>query len=41
MKINRRLSIGININLVWSIVLLGFGMVMLVLSRRSAGNKDG
>ena len=33
-------SLGININLVWGIVLLAFGAFMLFLSRRSAGNKD-
>ena len=34
-------SLGININLVWGIVLLAFGALMLVLSRRSAGDKNG
>ena len=34
-------SLGININLVWGLVLLIFGALMLVLSRRSAGNKGG
>ena len=28
-------SLGININLAWGIVLLGFGLVMLYLSLRS------
>lgn len=34
-------SLGININLIWGIVLLVFGALMLVLARRSARNKDG
>jgi len=34
-------SLGININLVWGIVLLIFGALMLFLSRRSAGDKGG
>ena len=34
-------SLGININLRWGIVLLVFGALMLVLARRSAGNKNG
>ena len=34
-------SLGININLVWGIVLLVFGALVLVLSRQSAGKKDG
>ena len=32
-------SLGININLIWGIVLLVFGVVMLVLARRSRGKK--
>jgi hypothetical protein len=28
-------SLGININLWWGLLLLGFGIVMLLLSRRS------
>ena len=34
-------SLGININLIWGVVLLVFGALMLVLARRSAGKKDG
>jgi hypothetical protein len=34
-------SLGININLIWGIVLLVFGAVMLVLARRSVGKKHG
>jgi hypothetical protein len=34
-------SLGININLIWGIVLLVFGALMLVLARRSTGNRDG
>lgn len=34
-------SLGININLIWGIVLLVFGVVMLVLARRSNGNRSG
>jgi hypothetical protein len=30
-------SLGINVNLIWGIVLLVFGLVMLGLWRRSAG----
>jgi ABC-type Fe3+-siderophore transport system permease subunit len=32
-------SLGININLIWGLVLLVFGALMLGLSWRSAGNK--
>jgi hypothetical protein len=27
-------SLGINVNLIWGLVLLGFGIAMLLLSRR-------
>jgi len=30
-------SLGINVNLIWGIVLLVFGLVMLALWRRSTG----
>ena len=33
-------SLGININLVWGVVLLAFGVFMLLLARRSSGSKD-
>jgi hypothetical protein len=33
-------SLGININLVWGLVLLAFGVFMFLLARRSSGNKD-
>ena len=33
-------SLGININLIWGLVLLVFGVLMLVLARRSAGKKN-
>jgi hypothetical protein len=34
-------SLGININLIWGMVLLVFGAGMLILARRSARKKDG
>ena len=34
-------SLGLNINLIWGIVLFVFGVVMLVLSRRSGGKMNG
>jgi hypothetical protein len=30
-------SLGVNVNLIWGIVLLVFGLLMLALWRRSAG----
>jgi hypothetical protein len=33
-------SLGININLVWGIVMLVFGAIMLTLSLRSRGGDD-
>ncbi|MBI4324787.1 MAG: hypothetical protein HY674_05930 [Chloroflexi bacterium] len=34
-------SLGININVVWGLVLLAFGALMLLLSRRSARKDNG
>jgi hypothetical protein len=31
-------SLGININLAWGLVMLGFGLVMLVFALRGRGN---
>jgi len=33
-------SLGINVNLEWGLVMLVFGVVMVVLGRRGAGNGD-
>jgi hypothetical protein len=33
-------SLGININLVWGLVMLGFGLIMLFLGRRALANGD-
>jgi protein-S-isoprenylcysteine O-methyltransferase Ste14 len=32
-------SLGINVNLWWGVVLLGFGLVMLLLARRAGRRK--
>ena len=33
-------SLGINVNLEWGLVMLVFGVIMVVLGRRDAGNGD-
>lgn len=33
-------SLGINVNLEWGLVMLIFGVIMVVLGRRGAGNGD-
>jgi hypothetical protein len=32
-------SLGVNVNLIWGVVLLAFGVVMLVLGRRGIAHK--
>ena len=36
-----RKSLGININLVWGLVLLAFGVTMLVFALRARGRNNG
>jgi sulfite exporter TauE/SafE len=33
-------SLGVNINLVWGVVMLAFGVLMLFLGRQSSKNRD-
>jgi multisubunit Na+/H+ antiporter MnhG subunit len=34
-------SLGVNINLLWGVVMLMFGLTMIALGRRQSGPKDG